>query len=176
MPRLETIDPLTDSGEGADLLNGPLKEKQINIFKGLAVHPPVLEAFLTWAQGSKSGALTPAECEIVQLVAAEKNECTYCASAHTLVAQGTGLTEDECLNIRRGFSDDPKQQTLINFTAEVLEQRGSVSDSSLQTFMDAGYSTQAAIEVAAGISVITFTSFYNHIHDTEVDFPEIPAV
>ena len=32
MPRLTSIDPATDTGAGADLLNGPLKEKQINIF------------------------------------------------------------------------------------------------------------------------------------------------
>ena len=33
MPRLTNIDPSTDTGPGADLLNGPLKEKQINISK-----------------------------------------------------------------------------------------------------------------------------------------------
>ena len=32
MPRLDTIDPTTDTGAGADILNGPLKEKQINIY------------------------------------------------------------------------------------------------------------------------------------------------
>ena len=49
-------------------------------------------------------------------------------------------------------------------------------DATLQAFMDAGYSTEAAIEVVAGISVMTFTSFYNHINDTEVDFPTIPKL
>ena len=105
MPRLKTIDPTTDKGAGADLLNGPLKEKQINIFKGLAAHPPVLEAFLGWATNSKGGALTPIEGEVVQLVTAEKNQCTYCASAHTKVATGTGLSEEEVINIRRRQSD-----------------------------------------------------------------------
>ena len=176
MPRLQTVDPDTDTGAGADLLNGPLREKQINIFKGLAAHPPVLEAFLGWAQGSKGGALTAIECEVVQLVTAEKNQCTYCASAHTMVATGSGLTNDDCLQIRRRLSDDPKLQALINFTTEVLDHAGYVSDETLAAFMDAGYSTEAAIEVVAGISVMTFTSYYNHIHDTEVDFPEIPEV
>ena len=176
MPRLKTIDPTTDTGAGADLLNGPLKEKQINIFKGLAAHPPVLEAFLGWATNSKGGALTPIEGEVVQLVTAEKNQCTYCASAHTKVATGTGLSEEEVINIRRRQSDDPKIQALINFTAEAVDSAGNVSDATLQAFMDAGYSTEAAIEVVAGISVMTFTSFYNHINDTEVDFPTIPKL
>lgn len=176
MPRLKLINPTTDSGAGADLLNGPLKEKQINIFKGLAAHPPVLEAFLGWATGSKGGALSAIECEIVQLVAAEKNKCTYCAAAHTKIATGSGLSEEDCLNARRRQSSDSKLQALINFTAEAVDCAGDVSDESLQAFMDAGYSTEAAIEVVAGISVITFTSFYNHINNTELDFPEIPEV
>ena len=86
MPRLASIDPATDTGPGADILNGPLKAKQINIFKGLAAHPPVLQAFLEFAGGVKGGALTPAEHEVVALVMSTKNECRYCAAAHTKVA------------------------------------------------------------------------------------------
>lgn len=176
VPRLDTIDPTTDSGPGAALLNGPLKAKQINIFKGLAVHPTVLEAFMGWAQGSKGGALTPTEGEVVQLLAAEKMHCDYCLAAHSKVAMGTGLSEDDCLNIRRRHSDDPKIQTLIDFTAETLDTDGNVSDETLQAFMNAGYNTEAVIEVVAGISMITFTSLYNHINNTVVDFPEAAAV
>jgi AhpD family alkylhydroperoxidase len=176
MPRLKNIDPATDTGAGADLLNGPLKEKQINIFKGLAAHPPVLQAFMAWAGASKGGTLTPTECEVVQLLAAEKFHCSYCTAAHTRIAAGTGLNENDCANIRRRSSDDPKIQALINFTAEVLDTIGNVSDETLAAFMDAGYTTEAAIEVTAGISVMTFTSYYNHINDTVVDIPEPAAV
>jgi alkylhydroperoxidase family enzyme len=137
MPRLKNIDPTTDTGAGADLLNGPLKEKQINIFKGLAAHAPVLQAF---------------------------------------IAKGTGLSEDDCVNIRKRQSDDTKMQALIDFTAETLDTNGNVSDKTLTAFMDAGFNTEAAIEVVAGISVMTFTSFYNHINDTVVDFPEAVSV
>lgn len=176
MPRLQTIDPTTDTGAGADLLNGPLKAKQINIFKGLAAHPPVLESFLGWSQGAKGGALTPSESEVVQLLAAEKFHCAYCTAAHTMVAAGTGLSEEDCVNIRKRTSDDPKIQALINFTGEALDTTGNVSDETLDAFMAAGYDTPAAIEVVAGISVMTFTSFYNHVHDTVVDFPEVAQV
>ncbi|MBC8522628.1 MAG: carboxymuconolactone decarboxylase family protein [Phycisphaerales bacterium] len=176
MPRLTNIDPTTDAGAGADLLNGPLKAKQINIYKGLAAHPSVFEAFMAWGKGSKGGALTPTEGEVVQLITAEKFNCAYCLAAHTKVAGSMGLTEEDCLNIRRRTSDDDKIQALINFASEVLDTMGNVSDETLSEFMDAGYNTEAAIEVAAGISVMTFTSFYNHINDTVVDFPEPSTV
>tara|TARA_B110000263_G_scaffold231424_1_gene226711 strand:+ start:257 stop:787 length:531 start_codon:yes stop_codon:yes gene_type:complete len=176
MPRLKNIDPTTDTCAGADLLNGPLKEKQINVFKGLAAHASVLEAFLAWAGGAKGGVLTPLEGEVIQLLAAEKFHCDYCTAAHTKIGGGVGLSEDDCADIRRRKSNDPKIQALINFTAEVLDTYGSVSDETLEAFMDAGYNTEAAIEVASGISVLTFTSFYNHINNTVVDFPEPAAV
>ena len=176
MPRLTTIDPTTDTGPGADLLNGPLKEKQKNIFKGLAAHAPVLEAYMGWSQGSKAGALTAAEGEVVQLLAAEKMHCDYCLAAHTMIAQGTGISEEDCMQIRKRHSDNPKTQALINFTAETLDTYGSVSDETLAAFMDAGFNTEAAIEVVAGISVLTFTSLYNHVNNTVVDFPEVAAV
>ena len=176
MPRLQTIDPATDTGPGADMLNGPLKAKQINIFKGLAAHPSLFQAFLAWNQGSKGGALTPAEGEVVQLLAAEKMHCHYCLAAHSMIAQGTGLSDDDCINIRKRCSDDPKLQALIDFTAETLDTYGNVRDETLQAFMDAGYNTEAAIEVVAGISIMTFTSLYNHINETVVDFPEVATV
>ncbi len=176
MPRLTNVDPATDSGSGADILNGPLKEKQSNIFKGLAAHPTVLEAFMGWAQGSKGGALTEAECEVVQLLAAEKNSCNYCVSAHTFIASRLGLSGEDCLDIRRRTSNDPKMQALINFTAEAIDDVGNVSDETLQAFMSVGYNTEAAIEVIAGISVMTFTSFYNHVNSTILDFPEAASV
>jgi AhpD family alkylhydroperoxidase len=176
MPRLTNIDPTTGVGLGADMLNGPLKEKQINIFKGLAAHPSVLQAYMDWAQGSKGGALTETECEVVQLLTAEKNNCNYCVSAHTSIAERTGLSGEDCLDIRRRTSDDPKIQALINFTAEAIDDVGNVSDETLKAFMSAGYNTEAAIEVIAGISVMTFTSFYNHVNNTVLDLPEVAPV
>ncbi len=172
MPRLKNINPKTDTCAGADILNGPLKEKQKNIFKGLAAHPPVLKAYMEWSGGAKGGALSPTESEVVQLLAAEKLHCDYCTAAHTMIAGSMGLSEDDCANIRRRTSGDPKIQTLIDFTGECLDTIGNVSDETLAAFMAAGFNTEAAIEVAAGISVLTFTSYYNHINTTVVDFPE----
>ncbi len=176
MPRLTNIDPETDTGAGADLLNGPLKAKQINIYKGLAAHPSLLEAFMAWGKGSKCGGLTSKEGEVVQLLAAEKMHCEYCTAAHTMVSSRMGISEEECINIRRRQSDDPKTQALIDFTAETLDTYGNVCDETLNAFMDAGYSTEAAIEVVAGISIMTFTALYNHINETVVDFPEVATV
>lgn len=176
MPRLKTIDPATDTGAGADLLNGPLKDMQVNIFKGLATHPVLLEAFLGWSAGSKAGKLTPHEHELVALFVAESNDCGYCAAAHTVIAMGAGLDDRGALEARRGNAEDERHQALLDFVAAVMETKGYVSDEQLADFMDAGFDDGAVIEVIAAISVNVFTNFYNHVHATEVDFPAPPAV
>ena len=86
------------------------------------------------------------------------------------------MSSDECLDIRRRTSSDPKIQALINFTAEAIDDVGNVSDDTLKAFMEAGYNTEAAIEVVAGISVMTFTSFYNHVNNTVLDLPAVDTV
>ncbi len=174
MPRTNFIDPNTDSGPGADILNGPLKAKQINIFKGLAAHPPVLEAFLGFAGGAKGGALTDAEHEIVALVCGEKRHCGYCVAAHTTIAAGAGFDEEASLNIRRGTANDDRHQALLDFTAAMLDTHGHVADDQLAAFKSAGFGDDAAIEVVAAIAVNTFTNYFNGMHDTEIDFP-VPA-
>ena len=176
MPRLATVDPTTDTGPGAELLNGPLKEMQVNIFKGLASHPEVLEAFLGWSGGIKGGALTPAEHEILALHISETNGCAYCASAHTMIAEGVGVDSATALEARQGRAGDTKHQALIDFTTAVMETRGFVTNEQLEAFKDAGYGDQAVIEVIAAISAHTFTNLYNHVHATEVDFPEVPSL
>ena len=174
MPRTKSIDPTTDTGPGADLLNGPLKSAQINIFKGMAAHPKVLEAFLGFSKGVKAGALSEAEHEVIALVSGQLRKCEYCTAAHTALGQKAGLSEDETVRIREGKSEDPKRQALVSFTKAVIETNGFVSDEQLQSFRDAGYDDEAVIEVIAGIAVNTFTNLFNHVHETEVDFP-VPA-
>jgi AhpD family alkylhydroperoxidase len=174
MPRLASVNPATDTGRGAEILNGPLKEKQINIFKGIATNPGVLEAFLGFAGGVKAGSLTPAEHEVIALVCAEKRHCQYCLAAHTKVASGVGIDDDLSIRIRKGDVEDGKQQSLIDFTQAVLDTHGFVTDPQLADFRAAGYDDAAAIEVIGAIAVNTFTNYFNHLNDTAVDFP-VPA-
>ncbi|UCD75804.1 MAG: carboxymuconolactone decarboxylase family protein [Phycisphaerales bacterium] len=174
MPRLQTIDPTTDTGPGAEMLNGPLKNKQINIFKGLAVNPGALKAFLGFSGGIKGGALSDAEHEVVALTTSQERNCHYCLAAHTQIARGAGIDEEQALRIRQGTSDDPRHRALIGFTTAILDSDGFISDDQLESFRAAGFDDAAVIEVIGQIAAMTFTNLYNHVNETEVDFP-VPA-
>ncbi|MCZ6837493.1 MAG: carboxymuconolactone decarboxylase family protein [Planctomycetota bacterium] len=173
MPRLHVIDPTTESGPGVDLLNGPLKSKQINIFKGIANNANVLEALLGFGQGIKN-VLSAAEHEVIALVCAEKRHCEYCTAAHTMVAKSLGIDDEASSNIRQGNVADEKQQALIDFTSLIIETNGFVTDEQFDSFKAAGFDDAAIVEVVAGIANNTFTNLFNHVNDTEIDFP-IPA-
>ena len=176
MPRLKAIDPATDTGPAADFLNGPLKAKQINIFKGIGANAGVLEAFVGFAGGVKAGSLTPAEHEVIALTTGQVNGCDYCLAAHTQVGKGVGIDEEQALSIRQGTSDDPRTQALIDFTRAILETKGYVSDEQLDAFRGAGFDDAAVVEVIGGIAVNTFTNLFNHVHETEIDFPVAATV
>ncbi|MCA9295414.1 MAG: carboxymuconolactone decarboxylase family protein [Phycisphaerales bacterium] len=174
MPRLSVVDPAVDSGAGADLLNGPLKNVQINIFKGMATNPAVLKAFVAFSAGVKTGALSDVEHEIIALVCGQKRQCEYCLAAHSHLAMQAGVHDQEVLNIRKGQASDDRHQSLIDFVTAILDTEGFVSDDQLANFRAAGFSDAAVIEVIGGIAVNTMTNLFNHVHETEVDFP-VPA-
>ena len=73
-----------------------------------------------------------------------------------------------------GVGADGRMQSLIEFTMAVLDSHGFITDEQLQSFRDAGFDDAAIIEVIGQIAVMTFTILYNHVNETEVDFP-VPA-
>ena len=70
----------------------------------------------------------------------------------------------------------PRAQALLDCTRAGIAGNGNVSDAELAAFRAAGFDDRAAIEVVAAITAMTFTALYNHVKDTEVDFPPVPKV
>lgn len=169
MPRLRQVDPARDTGPGADLLNGRLKNNQLNLFKGLATNPGVLGAYIDFHRGIKAGAIGPLEHEFIALLVGESNGCAYCLAAHTRSAKRLGLRDEDIANVRRGIGRSAKEQAFIDFTRALVDQRGRVSNDQLENFRAAGYDDAAVIEVIAGIADNTFTNYFNHVNETEID-------
>jgi len=173
MPRLEIVEPKNATGDAARILAGA----PINIYKGMAANPEIFTAFIGFMRAiGTSGAITKAEKELVMLYAAESRHCGYCLAAHTRVAAGAGIGAEDALAARRGVGATPRAQALLDFTRAVIARNGNVSDAELAAFRAAGFDDRAAIEVVAAITAMTFTALYNHVNDTEVDFPPVPKV
>lgn len=177
MPRLKTIEPSEAAGKAKELFEGPLKDKQFNIFKAMANSPAALNAYIQFNAAMSEGLLSDKEREAVLLAIGEANGCDYCTAAHTALGQQAGLSETQTLGARKGqIQDDPKLNALVRFSHALHEKRGWVDDADLDEFRNAGYTDGHVAEVVAMYAISTFTNYFNHVNQTPVDLPEAPAL
>ena len=175
MSRIKPLNLNAATGKTQDLLNAV--KSQLggvpNIFLTLAQSPVVLEAFLNFNSALGQGTLSPAVREQIALTVAGKNHCDYCASAHTVMGKGAGISDEELEKNLVGESEDSKTQAALNFSKEVVENRGGISDASIDALRTAGYGDDELIEIIAHIAINTFTNYFNRIAQTEIDFPVV---
>jgi uncharacterized peroxidase-related enzyme len=178
MSRLPSISHETAEGKTKALLDGVQANFGIvpNIFKGMANSPAVLDGMLKFMGALGGGVLSEKMKEQIALCVGEANGCEYCLSAHTVMGQNAGLSEEEIYLNRRGESVDNKVQVALSFVRKVVEKRGWVSDEELEAVRGVGYSDEEITEVIANIAIHNFTNYFNHIAETEVDFPVVPKL
>ena len=176
MPRLNTIDPATATGQAKEIFDGPLQGKHLNIFKGMANSPAALQAYLGMAGALGEGSLSGAEREVIALVTAQKNDCDYCLAAHTYMGKAAGLSEDQTVEARRGEMADTKLNALATFTKTLVDKNGFADEGDIQAFKDAGYTDEHVVETIANVGLNFYTNYFNHVNGTDVDLPTPPAL
>jgi len=175
MPRLNTVTPDTATGETKEVFDVLQKRagKVVNIFQGMGNSPAALKGYLGLTSALAEGDLTKAEREIVYLAVSERNGCHYCTAAHTMIGKKVGLDDAELLDARRFVSKDAKHQALLSFVHRAMETNGFVDDGDITAVREAGYTDGQITEVIGYIALATFSNLFNHVYDTELDFPEI---
>jgi uncharacterized peroxidase-related enzyme len=178
MPFIEPLKLETANEDQKKVLDGILAKmgKLPNIYATMAHSPSTLQAMLAYGVGLKKGVLTPKEIEAIALAVGQNNNCDYCVSAHTVIGKMSGLTEQETIEARQGISSDPKMDALLELAVEVSQKRGRPLRKVVDAFKAAGYSDGALIEVIAWVAYNSFTNYFNHIAETEVDFPKPPDI
>jgi uncharacterized peroxidase-related enzyme len=144
-----------------------------NVFALLANAPVALDGYLSLSKALSRGRLTARQREILALAIAQENECQYCLSAHTALAEAVGLSATDALKARFGKSDDPFERALTSFVRNVVRQRGLVSDQDLDLARKAGIDDGLMLELVANIALHTLTNYANRLADTEIDSPVV---
>ncbi|HMB75116.1 MAG TPA: carboxymuconolactone decarboxylase family protein [Kiloniellaceae bacterium] len=177
MPRISPVDRSNASGDAKTLLDavhGGLGMVP-NIFATMAHAPKALEGILGLNK-ALGGGLLPAQLrEQIALTVAGYNGCDYCASAHSALGKGAGLSADDLARGLAGDARDPKAATALRFVRKVVADRGRIGDSDLQALQAAGFGNGEIVEIVAHIGLNIFTNYFNHIADTAVDFPLVRA-
>ncbi len=175
MPRINPVDPNQAHEKAKSMLETVHKAKGMtpNILATMAHSPAVLESYLGFAKALSGTSLSPQLREQIALAVAGANGCEYCASAHTAAGKGTGLDENALEASIRGEATDPKAQAALRFTLAIVEKKGWVSDEDVSAFKSAGFGDPEVAEVVAVVALNTFTNIFNHVVETEIDFPRV---
>ncbi|ANI88148.1 alkylhydroperoxidase [Arachidicoccus ginsenosidimutans] len=146
-----------------------------NAFATIAYSDKALETYLNFSNAKSS--LSKKEKEVVNLSVSEVNGCDYCLAAHTAIGKLNGFSEEQTFEIRKGeVSFDSKLDALAKFAKEAAITKGRVSETTLDNFLNAGYTKASVIDVVLAIADITVTNYVNNIAGTPIDFPLAKAL
>lgn len=178
MPRIQPVNADTADTGTTELL-GSVKKKMgtvPNIIATMANSPAVAKAYLGFSQSLSIGSLSARLREQIALVVGETNGCGYCVAAHTALGKGAGLSEQETRDARRADATNDKERAALEFARKIVSERGHVSNDDVQKVRQAGYTDGEITEIVANVALNNFTNYFNHVAETEVDFPPAPEL
>lgn len=173
MSRLNQITPEVATGKAKELLDAVKGKLGLvpNMTRAMANSPAVLEGYLSLSGALSKGSLTAKNREQIALAVGQANQCDYCLAAHSTIGKMVGLTPDQIVDSRRGTAIDPKTDALIRFARKLVDERGRVSDADVAEVRAAGLDDGAIAEVVANVALNIFTNYFNHVTETDIDFP-----
>jgi len=175
MQRIPQLDPADAPQDVAATLAAVKAKLGVvpNIFKTMAQAPAVLNGYLAISGALGAGKLPAALREQIALVTAGVNACDYCASAHSALGKMAGLRSEEIARNLAGEASDTKVRAAITFAKKLVVDRGVVGDADIAAVKAAGYSDEEVLEILGHVAINLFTNYFNHLADTDIDFPVV---
>jgi uncharacterized peroxidase-related enzyme len=147
-----------------------------NMMATMAHAPSVLRGYLGLADALAGGPLSARERELIALAVGETNRCAYCVAAHATLGKGAGLSDAEVAAGRRAQANVPRDRALLQLAQAVAREHGFVGNAVLDDARRAGLSDGEIVAVVAEVALNVLTNTINHVAQTEVDFPAVPAM
>ena len=142
-----------------------------NLMATFANSPAVLNGYMGLDAAWETSSLSAKERHIVLLTTSVMNSCQYCMAAHSTILKGMlKVDADIVKNIRKGNKiSDEKVSALVEFTREIVGERGHVSENTKNNFLAAGYTPTAMMEVLVGVALKTISNYLDHFNPTPID-------
>ncbi len=175
MPRIEPIDPDQAQGKAKAILDGVRQSsgQTPNLLRTMAQSPAVLDAYFGFGRALGAGSLSAGVREQIAVAVSAANGCEYCTAAHTALGRQLGVADDELAAALTSASGDPKVEAALRFAVRIVEARGWVGDDDLERVREAGYGDGEVAEIIATVAHSIFSNYFNHVAQTEVDFPRV---
>jgi uncharacterized peroxidase-related enzyme len=147
-----------------------------NIFLNMGNSLAVLKGYIGLNEAVNQSSLDPKLREQIALIVGQTNHCNYCLSAHTAIAKGIGLADDEIMQARQGTAQDPKSKAILKFAKTIVDNRGNVTNQDVASLKVAGVNDTQLVEIILVVIQNIFTNYFNHITDPHIDFPVAPEL
>lgn len=144
-----------------------------NLYATLAKAPAALNGLLALGGALEKGQLSKPEAELIALIVGQLNDCSYCVSAHSMIAKGAGISPADILAARAGTLTGGRNGAIVALAKAIVTKKGHVSRSDIEAAKAGGLSEAEVLEVTAHVVKNIFTNYANHVADTEVDFPKV---
>lgn len=175
MTRLAPVHTANASDKANQLLAGVQKKLGTtpNMMSTMAQSSAVLDAYLKFSSALGEGELPAKTRELIALTVGQANQCDYCLSAHSAIGKMVGLTAEQIHDARVGTATNPKTNAILSLASKLVEKRGNLSDDDLAAAREAGIRDSELAEVVANTALNLFTNYFNHVAQTEIDFPSV---
>jgi alkylhydroperoxidase family enzyme len=143
-----------------------------NIAAAIANSPKLINSLAGVFQQVHSSSLSEPEIQIVLLTDAVVNSSAYAVAFHTALALQQGVSREETGAIRqRRAPADKRFRALSTLAKTLIEKRGHLSESELDSFITAGFSKEQALEVIAIVAASTITNYAGTIANPPLEDP-----
>ncbi|MGM0701022.1 MAG: carboxymuconolactone decarboxylase family protein [Pseudomonadota bacterium] len=143
-----------------------------NMYQGMAKAPGVLDTYLHgYNLFRQESGFTPPEQEVVFLTISYLNGCSYCMSAHSMLADKMSQVPADVLEaIRVGKAiPDERLAALSEFTRVMFETRGKPGRVDVEAFLAAGFEERQVLQIVLALAVKTLSNYSNHLNHPELD-------
>lgn len=178
MTRLHPVNRQVSDAKTTQLLDGVQKKLGIvpNMIATMAQSRAVANAYLGFSSALAGGELSAQTRELIALAVGQRNSCDYCVAAHTAIGASSGIGEEAAIAARQVRAKDEKTEAILKFAVRMVDERGHVADSDFDALRAQGLTEGEIAEVVANVALNLFTNYFNHVADTEVDFPAPPEL
>jgi uncharacterized peroxidase-related enzyme len=141
-----------------------------NLAATMSESSTLINGFVTLRGIWQTSSFSDVEREAIATVNAVINKCDYCVAIHSTFALKVGIDPKDLQLIRNGkLPNEPRLKALSQFAGKMMTARGEISDSDLEEFLSAGFTTAQALEVVVGAAVSVLANFANHLTKAPLD-------
>jgi uncharacterized peroxidase-related enzyme len=145
-----------------------------NLYATIAHSDNGLTRFLAYQNAKTS--LSNKEKEAVNLIVSQVNGCVYCQSAHLVLGKMNGFSDEQLADVRKGKSADAKLNALVQLAADITQNRGNASQTSVDAFFAIGYTKENLVDLILQVSDKTAMNYLHNLTQVPVDFPLAPSL